>query len=162
MSDVIQITLNQLHPHPAQMRTQYDLDSLAGLALQLHQRGLDAWQPLLVSRKESGYQIVSGHRRQMALLLSLALGDWAAKQEAETEITIEVVRTMLATLVEQLGSLEKVITALHRQHGAQEITAVASRSSVKRATTRPSGRWIRRCAFCWPTGRASSTFWAMN
>jgi hypothetical protein len=162
MSDVIQITLNQLHPHPAQMRTQYDLDSLAGLALQLHQRGLDAWQPLLVSRKESGYQIVSGHRRQMALLLSLALGDWAAKQEAETEITIEVVRTMLATLVEQLGSLEKVITALRRQHGAQEITAVASRSSVKRATTRPSGRWIRRCAFCWPTGRASSTFWAMN
>ena len=41
----------------------------------------------------------------MAQLLALALQDWAA-EHPETEITIEVVRTMLTTLVESLGSLE--------------------------------------------------------
>ena len=40
------IPINQLKPHPAQMRTTYDLDALAALTLQVHARGLDHWQPI--------------------------------------------------------------------------------------------------------------------
>jgi hypothetical protein len=44
----------------------------------------------------------------MAQLLAFALRYWAT-DHPDTEITIEVVRRMLTTLVDSLGSLEKVI-----------------------------------------------------
>ena len=105
------IAIKQLKAHPAQMRTTYDLDSLATLTLQVFERGLDSWQPIVASPNGEGYHIVSGHRRHMAKLFSLALRDWA-KEHADTEITIEIVRTMINTLVESLGTLEQVITSL--------------------------------------------------
>jgi ParB-like chromosome segregation protein Spo0J len=115
------VPLNQLLPHPAQMRVQYDLDSLAALTLQLHQRGLDAWQPILVSQKETGYHIVSGHRRHMGLLLSLALQDWADKRGDNPEITVEIVRMALSSFIEQIGSLEQVVASLRQKYGEREI-----------------------------------------
>ncbi|MFQ5418880.1 MAG: ParB N-terminal domain-containing protein, partial [Anaerolineae bacterium] len=62
------IAINHLKAHPAQMRTIYDLEALATLTLQIYERGLDEWQPLLASPngEEETYFIVSGHRRQMA------------------------------------------------------------------------------------------------
>ena len=36
--------LKLLKAHPAQMRTVYDLESLATLTLQVYERGLDQWQ----------------------------------------------------------------------------------------------------------------------
>jgi hypothetical protein len=113
------------------MRTQYDLDSLAGLTLQLYQRGLDAWQPILVSQNGEGYQIVSGHRRQIALLLSLALRQLADAQEEKMEMTVEIVRSWLKTLVEELGSLEQLVAALRDKHGDHEIPAVPFNGSQK-------------------------------
>lgn len=41
--------LKLLKKHPAQMRTIYDLESLATLTLQVYERGLDAWQPIAAS-----------------------------------------------------------------------------------------------------------------
>ena len=78
-------TIKQLKAHPAQMRTTYDLDALATLTLQVYERGLDSWQPIVatpnhgLSGSEGGndFYIVSGHRRHMAQLLALALRDWA-------------------------------------------------------------------------------------
>ena len=131
MSSPLTLALNQLHPHPAQMRTQYDLDSLASLTLQLYQRGLDAWQPILVSQNGEGYQIVSGHRRQIALLLSLALRQLADAQEEKMEMTVEIVRSWLKTLVEELGSLEQLVAALRDKHGDHEIPAVPFNGSQK-------------------------------
>ena len=119
----IQIPIKNLKQHPAQMRTVYDIESLAMLCLQIYERGLDEWQTLLASPngEEGSYFIVSGHRRRMARLLAWALADWQADRRSadhpDTEISVEVARTMIATLSNSLGSLEKVIAALLEKSG---------------------------------------------
>lgn len=119
-----------LKPHPAQMRTVYDLEALATLTLQLFERGLDDWQPIVAAPHGDAYYLVSGHRRHMAQLLAFALRDWA-KERPDTEITIEVVRTMLNTLVDSLGSLEKVIASLLTKYGDEEVSFVTFEGSQK-------------------------------
>jgi hypothetical protein len=117
--------IKNLKQHPAQMRTVYDIESIATLCLQIYERGLDEWQPVLASPNgEDGmYFIVSGHRRQMARLLAWALADWAV-DHPDKEITAEVARTMITTLVDSLGSLENVITPLLEKYGDREIPIV--------------------------------------
>ena len=130
--------LKLLKSHPAQMRTIYDLESLATLTLQVYERGLDEWQPIAASPNSGlsgaeggdGFYIISGHRRHRAQLLAFALRDWA-EEHPETEITIEVVRTMLNALVEALGSLEKVIGSLLTKYGDEEIMFVTFEGSQK-------------------------------
>ncbi|HID50634.1 MAG TPA: hypothetical protein EYP41_01180 [Anaerolineae bacterium] len=137
--------IKTLKPHPAQMRTIYDLEALATLTLQIYERGLDNWQPVVASPNPglsnaegsqatpdgvAAYHIISGHRRHMAQLLAFALHDWA-KERPDTEITIEVVRTMISTLVESLGALEKVITPLLAKYGNQEVDFVTFEGSRK-------------------------------
>ena len=119
-----------LKPHPAQMRTVYDLESLATLTLQLSERGLDGWQPIVAAPHGDAYYLVSGHRRQMAQLLAFALRYWAT-DHPDTEITIEVVRRMLTTLVESLGSLDKVIESLLVKYGDEEISFLTFEGSQK-------------------------------
>jgi hypothetical protein len=127
-----------LKPHPAQMRTTYDLEALATLTLQIFERGLDNWQAIVASPNHSlsevedgeSYHIISGHRRQMAQLLAFALRDWA-KERPDTEITIEVVRTMLDTLVASLGSLDKVIASLLVKYGDEEVDFISFEGSQK-------------------------------
>ena len=122
--------LKQLKAHPAQMRTTYDLDGLAALTLQVYERGLDSWQPIVASPNGEGYHIVSGHRRHMAQLFSFALRDWA-KEHPDTEISIEVVRTMINTLVESLGTLEQVIASLLTKYGDEAIEFVTFEGGQK-------------------------------
>jgi len=139
--------IQHLKSHPAQMRTTYDLEALAALTLQVHQRGLDRWQPVVatpvvtttavntangrsVPDNAAGFHIISGHRRHMAQLLAFALRDWAA-EHPDTEITIEVVRTMLAALVESLGSLEALVASLLGKYGTEEIPFVLFEGSQK-------------------------------
>jgi len=127
---MLRAAIKLLKPHPAQMRTVYDLESLATLTLQLFERGLDDWQPIVAAPHGEAYYLVSGHRRHMAQLLAFALRDWA-KEHPDTEITIEVVRTMLNTLVDSLGSLEKVIGSLLTKYGDEEISFVTFEGSQK-------------------------------
>ena len=122
--------LKQLKAHPAQMRTTYDLDGLAALTLQVYERGLDSWQPIVASPNGEGYHIVSGHRRHMAQLFSFALRDWA-KEHPDTEISIEIVRTMINTLVESLGALEQVIASLLTKYGDEAVEFVTFEGSQK-------------------------------
>jgi len=122
--------LKRLKAHPAQMRTIYDLGGLATLTLQVYERGLDSWQPIVASPNGEGYHIVSGHRRHMAQLFSFALRDWA-KEHPDTEISIEVVRTMINTLVESLGTLEQVIASLLTKYGDEAIEFVTFEGGQK-------------------------------
>ncbi|MCB8980593.1 MAG: ParB N-terminal domain-containing protein [Ardenticatenaceae bacterium] len=124
------VTLKQLKVHPAQMRTTYDLEKLATLTLQVYERGLDQWQPIAATPNGEGYHIVSGHRRHMAQLFAFALREWA-QAHLDTEITVEVVRTMIHTLVDSLGSLEQVVASLLTKHGDEEITFVTFEGSQK-------------------------------
>ena len=126
-----------LKPHPAQMRTTYDLEALATLTLQVYERGLHEWQPIVASPNgRSGPEatatlhIISGHRRHMAQLLVFALRDWAA-EHTDTTIDIEVVRRMLNTLTESLGSLEQVIDSLLTKYGQEEVAFVTFEGSQK-------------------------------
>ena len=131
--------IQHLKPHPAQMRATYDLEALAALTLQVHERGLDQWQPVVATpvangqtavTEAVGYYIISGHRRHMAQLLAFALRDWS-KDHPDTEISIEVARTMLAALVESLGSLEALVASLLGKYGAEEIPFVLFEGSQK-------------------------------
>jgi hypothetical protein len=159
-----------LKPHPAQMRTTYDLEALATLTLQIYERGLDNWQPVVASPNGEAYHIISGHRRHMAQLLALALRDWAEDrpdtgQSEAPAITIEVVRTMINTLVESLGALEKVVASLLTKYGEEEVTFVAFEGSQKAQILALAGgqlwerqrqtRWVSPTAFArqWKPGR---------
>ena len=122
--------LRQLKTHPAQMRTTYDLEKLATLILQVYERGLDQWQPIAATPNSAGYHIVSGHRRHMAQLFAFALRDWV-QDHPDTEVTIEVVRAMIDTLVDSLGSLEQVVASLLTKHGEEEISFVNFEGSQK-------------------------------
>ncbi len=125
-----QASLKQLKAHRAQMRTQYDLDELATLTLQVYQRGLDTWNPIVAATHGDEHHIISGHRRHKAALLALALKSWANGKQ-DDEITIEVVRAMLQTLVESLGSLDKLMGSLVNKYGEELIEFVPFEGSEK-------------------------------
>lgn len=125
-----QVPLKAFRAHKAQMRTQYDLDELAALTLQVYERGLDAWSPIVAAAHGEEYHIISGHRRYKAVLLALALKGWAS-DNPEREITIEVIRTMFQTLVESLGSLDKLIASLVTRYGEEFIDFVPFEGSEK-------------------------------
>jgi hypothetical protein len=112
------------------MRTTYDLEALATLTLQIFERGLDNWQAIVASPDGETHHIISGHRRRIAQLLAFALRDWA-KERPDTEITIEVVRTMLNPLVESLGPLDKVIASLLVKYGDEEVEFILFEGSQK-------------------------------
>ena len=120
MTETTQI--QHLQSHPAQMRTRYDQEGMAALTLQVYQRGLDSWQPILAAPAgENGdYRIISGHRRRMAQLFVYALQDWAG-EHPDQEVTIEVARTMIAALSEKHGSVEEAAEALKQKNGERQI-----------------------------------------
>jgi hypothetical protein len=124
------VALKHLKPHMAQMRTTHDPEALSTLTLQIYQRGLDSWQPIVASPAGDIWHLVSGHRRQMAQLLALALQEWAS-EHADAEVTIEIIRTMLNTLVELLGSLEQVMASLMAKYGDREVEVVPFEGSAK-------------------------------
>jgi hypothetical protein len=142
--------------------------ALAGLTLQVYQRGLDRWNPIVVSRN-------GGHRRHMALLLSYALRDWSAGRKADhpdTEITVDVTRTTVEMLVESLRSLEKVVVSLRNKYTKREITAVlcsitslppmSTAAGLSAPAMRPSPNAGRRpsttpCASSWKAAASTTT-----
>ncbi len=124
------VRLNQLKTHPAQMRTTHDPDALATLTLQLYERGLDAWQPIVAAANGEGYHIVSGHRRHMAQLFALALQDWVQDNPDEA-VTIETARNVLAEQTAASGSLETAVRDLLARYGDVEIPFVPFTGSQK-------------------------------
>ena len=81
---MITAPLTALKRHPGQMRTTYDLEKMATLTLQIYERNLDEWQPIVATPNGEGYHIISGHRRHMACLFAFALDDWREKQKSVT------------------------------------------------------------------------------
>ncbi len=86
------VNLSELNEHPAQMRTTLDTEGMASLTLQVHTRGLDPHQPIVVARppleretvavpgtgeaansEGDGMVVISGHRRLLARLLAYEL-----------------------------------------------------------------------------------------
>jgi hypothetical protein len=120
-------TLKQLTAHPAQMRTTYDLDALATLTLQVYERGLDSWQPIVATPINSAAAKAATTFISSAATAAIWRSYWpwpcgiGPGTYRDGNQSIEVVRTMLNTLVESLGSLEKVIASLLKKYGEEGI-----------------------------------------
>jgi len=63
-----EIPLEKITPNPQQPRTQFDPEGLAELAASIGQHGI--LQPIVVSRKGDGYELVAGQRRVLAARLA--------------------------------------------------------------------------------------------
>jgi len=121
--------LNAFTHHPAQMRTQYDSDTLAALALQIYERGLHEWQPLVASKRPGSdaehphYHLISGHRRHMARLFAFALRDWVV-DPPDAEVTLETAVSLVHSFIEASTSLPEAVTALLDKYGMEEVSFV--------------------------------------
>jgi ParB family chromosome partitioning protein len=60
----LEIPLEKIAPNPQQPRTQFDPQAIEELASSIRRHGL--LQPIVVSRKGDGYELVAGHRRVLA------------------------------------------------------------------------------------------------
>lgn len=60
----LEIPLEKIAPNPQQPRTQFDPQGIDELAASIKRHGL--LQPIVVSRKGDGYELVAGHRRVLA------------------------------------------------------------------------------------------------
>jgi len=59
-----EIPLEKVAPNPQQPRQQFDREGIEGLAASIRRHGV--LQPIVVSRKGDGYELVAGHRRVLA------------------------------------------------------------------------------------------------
>jgi ParB family chromosome partitioning protein len=59
-----EIPLERVAPNPQQPRTQFDREGIEELASSIRRHGV--LQPIVVSRKGDGYELVAGHRRVLA------------------------------------------------------------------------------------------------
>ncbi len=59
-----EIPLEKIAPNPQQPRVQFDAAGIAELAASIRRHGV--LQPIVVSRRDGGYELVAGHRRVLA------------------------------------------------------------------------------------------------
>ena len=85
------VQLNQLVMHHGHDRTQFDLRKLAGLTLQIVQRDIDTYAPIVAARiqtdADNQYKIVSGHRRFVARILAYGVLEWSALPDNQAKLT---------------------------------------------------------------------------
>ena len=62
------VAIERIHPNPNQPRTHFNETQLQELSESIQQNGV--LQPLLVRKDSKGYEIIAGHRRQMASQLA--------------------------------------------------------------------------------------------
>lgn len=65
---IIEIDVNKIFPNPYQPRKKFDKESLKELSLSIKDHGLI--QPIIVIRKDDGYQLIAGERRLRATKIS--------------------------------------------------------------------------------------------
>jgi ParB family chromosome partitioning protein len=59
-----EVPLERIAPNPQQPRTQFDREGLDQLAASISRHGV--LQPIVVSRKDDGFELIAGHRRVLA------------------------------------------------------------------------------------------------
>lgn len=60
-SEVVSVDINAIKTNPFQPRTDFDQEEIDGLAESIRTQGL--LQPIILRKKQSGYEIISGERR---------------------------------------------------------------------------------------------------
>ena len=133
--------MRQLRKHTAHDRTQYDLDKIAGLTLQIYQRNIDTWQPIVAAPlpaangDEPTFAIISGHRRYFARIFVHAVHEWAAldenKEAVADGITLDFVRSLIEEMLTKLGGVETAAAQLLQMYGDQEIVIVPFTGTLK-------------------------------
>ncbi len=135
------VKLRQLRKHAAHDRTRYDLQKIAGLTLQIYQRDIDTWQPIVAASLPSdnghdpAFAIISGHRRYFARIFVHAVREWAAleeNQETVTDgITLDFVHALIQEMVTKLGSVEEAAAQLLQLYGEETLPIVRFQGDLK-------------------------------
>ena len=153
--------IQHLKTHPAQMRTEYDQEGMAALTLQVFQRGLDSWQPIVAAPagEKGDYRIISGHRRRMARLFAFALEDWAS-EHPEQDVTVEVARTLIAALSRSSAQWKRQPRRCCRSTASGRFPLCPLPATARRKSSRcrpPTSAGKRRT--CWVSPTASARRW---
>lgn len=132
MEQQVVIKLGEMADSPGQMRTRYDLEKLAELTLMMYARGWDQDRPPLVRQENGKTEIIRGHRRRMAFLMSQVLLEKHPKN-GEVTLTVEDALTAWQGMVEAASSVEEVVARLLKKYGDVEIAAQLFRGDAKQA-----------------------------
>lgn len=129
----LEVELGLITPPKANPRTDFDEAALRELAESIRQHGL--LQPIVVLRREVGFEILSGERRwRAAKLAGLAKVPVVVRDETDPQHQAEL-RLIENIQREQLNALElaRAYQALIDQHGLTH-EALATRLNKERAT----------------------------
>lgn len=129
----LEVELGLITPPKANPRTDFDEGALRELAESIKQHGL--LQPIVVLRREVGFEILSGERRwRAAKLAGLAKVPVVVRDETDPQHQAEL-RLIENIQREQLNALElaRAYQALIDQHGLTH-EAMATRLNKERAT----------------------------
>ncbi len=132
------VMLRQLHKHIAHDRTQYDFNKIAGLTLQIYQRDLDDWMPIVAAPDNDNpdsYAIISGHRRYFARIFVHAVHEWAALPENQTAVAegihVDFTRSLIEEMVAQFDGVEQAAAQLLQLYGDNKVEIVLFSGSLK-------------------------------
>ncbi len=89
-----EVPIGEIRPNPRQPRTQFEPQALEELAASIHEHGLI--QPLIVSSKPDGYELIAGERR------------WRAAQQAGLIQVPVIVREAAAQQILELALIENI------------------------------------------------------
>jgi ParB family chromosome partitioning protein len=91
---VLKVPVEEIHPNPFQPRTTFDHEKIEELVSSIRERGII--QPLLVRKKEGGYELIAGERR------------WRAAQKAGISEVPVIVREISDPEILEISLIENI------------------------------------------------------
>ncbi|MBE5961475.1 MAG: ParB/RepB/Spo0J family partition protein [Lachnospiraceae bacterium] len=130
------ININQIEPNKSQPRKHFDEDSLQELADSIKQHGII--QPLIVQKKEKGYEIIAGERRWRASRLAgvkeipVIIKEYN-KQEVLEIALIENIQREDLNPIEEANAYQRLIEEFHLKQDEVAEKVAKSRVAVTNA-----------------------------
>ena len=127
------ININQIDPSPYQPRKEFDEEALKALAESIKEKGV--LQPLLVRKKENGYELIAGERRLRASKLAgltevpVIVKDMSDKEVLEVALVENLLRENLSAIEEAEGLQRLMNEFSHTQEALSQIVG-KSRSHI--------------------------------
>ena len=127
------ININQIDPSPYQPRKEFDEEALKALAESIKEKGV--LQPLLVRKKENGYELIAGERRLRASKLAgltevpVIVKEMSDKEVLEVALVENLLRENLSAIEEAEGLQRLMNEFSHTQEALSQIVG-KSRSHI--------------------------------
>lgn len=123
------IPIDKIHPGSYQPRSNFDQEALEELAKSIRSQGLI--QPIILRRRDDGYEIIAGERRwraaQLANLSSMPAIIREVPDQAVVAMTlIENIQRRDLNAIEEANALQRLIVEFHLTH--QEVAEAVGKS----------------------------------